>query len=396
MMDLQDSRMNSVSNLQSVGDMLNSPQASLAGFGGLGGAGGGLGGQLRAGGGRMSAGSGGSSVSGGLRLSQLSQMGTATDSLSQQQQQQAAALRYPLSFQNPLFHMAADGPQLQRQHSRAQVPPPLLLAPEPDSSHPAYLPQFARGAFSRSEDLSTLRPGPHLGQPSIVHSHSYSDEYSRGDYARRQLSMHMQVWLCIFILKGNCQKNSLQFQLIALLLLTCQENLQQQQMMGMASQTGTSHSSLASPPTTVQPVRQSSMAPPPTQRMKSQTSQLSVSSAAGATPPSKTRPQSGNLLQSPESGFGGRQQGPRQQLSVKDNTAPGLPHQHSSTRESQGSQGSQGGTPQSTQQLHKERQHSQQHLLKPSISKQVLSRFTQNKHHYVKLSLGYCLNIIYS
>ncbi|XP_058232663.1 synaptic Ras GTPase activating protein 1b isoform X2 [Hemibagrus wyckioides] len=347
--DPKDSRMNSVSNLQSVGDMLNSPQASLAGFGGLGGAGGGLGGQLRAGGGRMSAGSGGSSVSGGLRLSQLSQTGTATDSLSQQQQQQAAALRYPLSFQNPLFHMAADGPQLQRQHSRAQVPPPLLLAPEPDSSHPAYLPQFARGAFSRSEDLSTLRPGPHLGQPSIVHSHSYSDEYSRGDYARRQLSMHMQ------------------------------ENLQQQQMMGMASQTGTSHSSLASPPTTVQPVRQSSMAPPPTQRMKSQTShQLSVSSAAGATPPSKTRPQSGNLLQSPESGFGGRQQGPRQQLSVKDNTAPGLPHQHSSTRESQGSQGSQGGTPQSTQQLHKERQHSQQHLLKPSISKQGSSPNTLN------------------
>ncbi|KAF7692054.1 hypothetical protein HF521_011021 [Silurus meridionalis] len=324
-------------------------KASLAGFGGLGGAGGGLGGQLRAGGGRMSAGSGGSSVSGGLRLSQLSQMGTTTDSLSQQQQQQAAALRYPLSFQNPLFHMAADGPQIQRQHSRAPVPPPLLLAPEPDSSHPAYLPQFARGAFSRSEDLSTLRPGPHLGQPSIVHSHSYSDEYSRENYARRQLSMHMQ------------------------------DNLQQQQMMGMASQTGTSHSSLASPPTTVQPVRQSSMAPPPTQRMKSQTShQLSVSSAVGATPPNKTRPQSGNLLQSPESGYGGRQPGPRQQLSVKDNTAPGLPHQHSSTRESQGSQGSQGGTPQSTQQSHKERQHSQQHLLKPSISKQGSSPNTLN------------------
>lgn len=167
-------------------------------------------------------------------------------------------------------------------------------------------------------------------------------------------------------------------------MVVCQENLQQQQMMGMASQTGTSHSSLASPPTTVQPVRQSSMAPPPTQRMKSQTShQLSVSSAVGATPPSKTRPQSGNLLQSPESGFGGRQQGPRQQLSVKDNTAPGLPHQHSSTRESQGSQGSQGGTPQSTQQSHKERQHSQQHLLKPSISKQVLGSFPQNGHNYV-------------
>uniref|UniRef100_A0A8B9KTM7 Synaptic Ras GTPase activating protein 1b n=1 Tax=Astyanax mexicanus TaxID=7994 RepID=A0A8B9KTM7_ASTMX len=329
------------------------PKASLAGLGsfggGLGGLGGGLGGQLRAGGGRMSAGSGGSSMSGGLRLSQLSQMGTTTDSLSQQQQQQAAALRYPLSFQNPLFHMAADGPQLHHQHSRAQPAAPLLLTPEPDPSHPAYLPQFARGGFSRSEDLSTLRPGPHLGQPSIIHSHSYSDDYSRHnqDYGRRQISMHMQ----------------------------------QQQMMGMASQTGTSHSSLASPPSTVQPVRQSSMAPPPTQRMKSQTShQLSVSSAAGATPPSKTRPQSGNLLQSPESGFGGRQPGPRQQLSVKDNTAPGLPHQQSSTRESQGSQGSQGGTPQSTQQSvsHQDRQHSQQHLLKPSISKQGSSPNTLN------------------
>ncbi|XP_052475206.1 ras/Rap GTPase-activating protein SynGAP-like isoform X2 [Carassius gibelio] len=340
--DPKDSRMNSVSNLQSMGDMLNSSQASIAGlgsYGGLAGLGGGLGGQLRAGG-RMSAGSGGSSMSGGLRLSQ---MGTTTDSLSQQQQ--AAALRYPLSFQNPLFHLAADGPQLHHQHSRAQPPPPLLLAPEPDASHPSYIPQFAHGGFSRSEDLSTLRPGPHLGQPSIIHSHSYSDDYSRhnqSEYGRRQIPMHMQ-----------------------------------QQMAGMASQTGTSHSSLATPPSTVQPARQSSMAPP-TQRMKSQPShQLSVSSAAAAAPAGKTRPQSGNLLQSPESGFGGRQQGPRQQLSVKDSTPPGLPHQQSSTRESQGSQGSQGGTPQSTQQSksHQERQQiQQQHLLKPTMSKQGSSQ----------------------
>ncbi|XP_058602604.1 synaptic Ras GTPase activating protein 1b isoform X3 [Onychostoma macrolepis] len=325
------------------------PKASIAGlgsYGGLAGLGGGLGGQLRAGG-RMSAGSGGSSMSGGLRLNQLSQMGATTDSLSQQQQQQAAALRYPLSFQNPLFHLAADGPQLHHQHSRAQPPPPLLLAPEPDGSHPTYIPQFAHGGFSRSEDLSTLRPGPHLGQPSIIHSHSYSDDYSRhnqSEYSRRQLSMHMQ---------------------------------EQQQMAGMASQTGTSHSSLATPPSTVQPVRQSSMAPP-TQRMTSQPShQLSVSSAAAAAPAGKTRPQSGNLLQSPESGFGGRQQGPRQQLSVKDSTPPGLPHQQSSTRESQGSQGSQGGTPQSTQQSksHQERQQiQQQHLLKPTMSKQGSSQ----------------------
>lgn len=205
MMDLQDSTMNSVSNLQSVA-MLNSSQASITGmgsFGGLssqggGGLGSGLSGQLRAGG-RHSAGSGGSSMSGGLRLSQLSQMGTTTDSL--QQQQQAAALRYPLSFQNPLFHLAtgtADGPHLHHQHSRAHLPPPLLLAPEPDhgGSHQAYIPQFAHGGFSRSEDLSTLRTGAgHLGQPAIIHSHSYSDDYSRADYARRQLSMHGQVWI---------------------------------------------------------------------------------------------------------------------------------------------------------------------------------------------------------
>uniref|UniRef100_A0A8C1X893 Synaptic Ras GTPase activating protein 1b n=1 Tax=Cyprinus carpio TaxID=7962 RepID=A0A8C1X893_CYPCA len=57
--------------------------------------------------------------------------------------------------------------------------------------------------FSRSEDLSTLRPGPHLGQPSIIHSHSYSDDYSRhnqSDYGRRQIALHMQVFSCPFLL----------------------------------------------------------------------------------------------------------------------------------------------------------------------------------------------------
>ncbi|XP_008279377.1 synaptic Ras GTPase activating protein 1b [Stegastes partitus] len=199
-------------------------------------------------------------------------------------------------------------------------------------------PKFAHGGFSRSEDLSTLRTrDTHLGQPSIIHSHSYSDDYSRADYGRRQMSMHVQ---------DNLQ--------------------QQQQMMGMTSQTGTSHSSLATtPPSTVQPMRQSSVAPPPTQRVKSQTShQLSVSAAAAPAAPAKTRPQSGNLLQSPESGYGGRQHGPRQ-LSVKDNTAPGLPHQQSSVRESQSPQGT---TSQSTQQSPQQSQ--QQHLLKPTMSKQ--------------------------
>ncbi|KPP75872.1 ras/Rap GTPase-activating protein SynGAP-like, partial [Scleropages formosus] len=283
MMDLQDSRMNSISNLQSVGDMLNSSQASIAGLGSFGGLAG-LGGGLRTGG-RLSAGSGGSSMSGGLRVSQLSQMGTTTDSLSQQQQQQAAALRYPLSFQNPLFHLATDGPQLHHQHSRSQLPPPLLLAPEPEASNSSYIPPFGHGGFSRSEDLSTLRPG---AGPSMLHSHSYSDDYTRqnqADFSRRQLSLQVQ------------------------------ENLQQPQQ-PQQPQTGTSPSSLATPPSTVQPVRQSSNAAPPSQRVKSQpTHQLSVGSAAASTPPTKQRPPSGNLLQSPEAGFGGRQQAPRQQLS---------------------------------------------------------------------------------
>ncbi|XP_054636700.1 synaptic Ras GTPase activating protein 1b isoform X11 [Dunckerocampus dactyliophorus] len=241
---------------------------------------------------------------------------------------------------NPLFHLAtADGPQqqpLHHQHSRAQPPAPLLLAPEPEPSHQGYMPQFAHGGFSRSEDLSTLRTRDgHLGQPSIIHSHSYSDDYSRADYGRRQMSMHMQ------------------------------DNIQQQQMMGMASQTGTSHSSLATtPPSTVQP----RAAPPPSQRVRSQTShQLSVSAAAVPAAPAKSRPQSGNLLQSPESGYGGRPHGGRQ-LSVKDNTAPGLPHQQSSVRESGSPQGTSSPTTQQSPQQQQPQQ--QQHLLKPTMSKQ--------------------------
>ncbi|XP_016116381.1 ras/Rap GTPase-activating protein SynGAP-like [Sinocyclocheilus grahami] len=334
MMDLQDSRINSVSNLHSVNDLLNSSQGSLAGFGPLGGA------PLRAGG-RVSAGSGGSSMSGGLRLSHSG--GLTTDSLSQQQQQQAAAMHVPLSFQNPLFHLASDGPQY---HTAA--PPPLLLAPEPENGHVGFgVPSFAHSGFSRSEDLSALRTQNSLVQPNIVHSHSYSDDYTRhnqADYARRQLSLQVQ------------------------------ENLQQQVLMGIAPQTATgtgTPASLATPPTTIHPVRQASMAPPP-QRMKPQPShQLSVSSAVNSTPP-KTRPQSGNLLQSPDSSFGGRQL-PRQQLSVKDSPAPGLPHQSSTASESPAPQGgaseSTENTP-SSQPAKPTQQTNQQHLLKPTINKQ--------------------------
>ncbi|XP_051520033.1 ras/Rap GTPase-activating protein SynGAP isoform X3 [Myxocyprinus asiaticus] len=335
MMDLQDSRINSVSNLHSVNDLLNSSQGSLAGLGGYGPLGGA---PLRAGG-RVSAGSGGSSMSGGLRLTM--------DSLSQQQQQQAAAMHVPLSFQNPLFHLASDGPQYHTPpHVPATAPPPLLLAPEPENGHVGFgAPTFGHSGFSRSEDLSALRSQNSLVQPNIVHSHSYSDDFTRhnqADYARRQLSLQVQ------------------------------ENLQQQVLMGMAPQTSTgtgTPASLATPPTTIHPVRQSSMAPPPPQRAKPQPShQLSVSSAANSTPP-KTRPQSGNLLQSPESSFGARQL-PRQQLSVKDSPAPGLPHQSSTASENATPQGGTSESAENTPSNQPTQQNNQQQLLKPTGNKQ--------------------------
>ncbi|XP_077430784.1 synaptic Ras GTPase activating protein 1b isoform X7 [Vanacampus margaritifer] len=145
------------------------------------------------------------------------------------------------------------------------------------------------------------------------------------------------------------------------------DNMQQQQQM----MTGTSHSSLATtPPSTVQP-----RAPPPLgQRVKSQTShQLSVSAAAAPAPaPAKLRPQSGNLLQSPETAYGGGRQphgGGGRQVSVKDNTAPGLPRQQSSVRESGSPQGT--GSPAAQQSPQQQpQQQAQQHLLKPNVGKQ--------------------------
>ncbi|XP_041431139.1 ras/Rap GTPase-activating protein SynGAP isoform X4 [Xenopus laevis] len=147
MMDLQDSRMNSVTNLQAVGDLLNSSQASISGG-------------LRPGG-RLSQGSG-SSIAAGLRLSQ---MGVTTDGLSAQQ------LRIPLSFQNPLFHMAPDGPGGPPSH-----PAPHRPDPGADTFAPFH-------GYSKSEDLSS---GKHM-----LHSHSYSDEFNRqgSELSKRQLSL---------------------------------------------------------------------------------------------------------------------------------------------------------------------------------------------------------------
>uniref|UniRef100_A0A8C5BRJ5 Synaptic Ras GTPase activating protein 1a n=1 Tax=Gadus morhua TaxID=8049 RepID=A0A8C5BRJ5_GADMO len=194
MMDLQDSRMNSISNLNSVGEMLTSSQASIAGLGHSFGNLGGGGGPLRMGGG----GGGGGSSGSGLRHGQMGHIGGPTESLSQQQQNSPA---HP----HPHAHAHAH-PHGQPQHA----PPPVLLAPEPENGHLDYggpaaaAAAFGNSAFSRSEDLSALRSQTSLVQPSIVHSHSYSDDFTRqntgqgqslgqNDFAWRQLSLQVQV-----------------------------------------------------------------------------------------------------------------------------------------------------------------------------------------------------------
>ncbi|XP_011479076.1 ras/Rap GTPase-activating protein SynGAP isoform X1 [Oryzias latipes] len=346
MMDLQDSRMNSISNLNSVGDMLASSQASIAG---LGHSFGNLGGPLRVGG-HLPPGSSGS----GLRLSQMGHVGGPTESISQQQQQAAAAMHFPLSFQNPLFHLAAQNSPAQSQHPAP--PPPLLLAPEPENGHPDYPPAFGNSAFSRSEDLSALRSQSSLVQPSIVHSHSYSDDFTRqnqsNDYAWHQLSLQVQ------------------------------ESLQQQHLMGVTSHTGTgtgTPASLATPPTTVHPVRQTSIAP----HLKSQ---RSINTAATATPP-KVRPQSRNILldasdtnmsgsqpKSRSSQQAAQQQAPQQdaQLTATDSPAPGLPFQTGAAKENQApAAAAEESTDTPTKSGKKSQlQPPQQHLLKPVANKQ--------------------------
>ncbi|CAL8298554.1 unnamed protein product [Lota lota] len=364
MMDLQDSRMNSISNLNSVGEMLTSSQASIAGLGHSFGNLGGGGGPLRMGGG------GGSSGGSGLRLGQMGHIGGPTESLSQQQQAAAAAMHYPLSFQNPLFHLASQNSPAHphphphthahphphpHPHGQAQhAPPPVLLAPEPENGHLDYGPSaaaaFGNSVFSRSEDLSALRSQTSLVQPSIVHSHSYSDDFTRqnqgqgqslgqNDFAWRQLSLQVQ------------------------------ESLQQQMMMGMAPQTSTgtgTPGSLATPPTTVHHVRQSSMAgvgPAPAQHLRSQRS------VNTATPP-RARPQSRNLLlESPDTSFAGM---PRQPMPRPLQTQP-------SVRENQGAGPGAGAgeeskdtpTKNSKKTPPSQLQPPQPHLLKPVVGKQA-------------------------
>ncbi|KAE8585062.1 hypothetical protein XENTR_v10021207 [Xenopus tropicalis] len=155
---------------------------------------------------------------------------------------------------NPLFHMAPDGPG----------GPPSHPAPHrPDPGADAFAPFHG---YSKSEDLSS---GKHM-----LHSHSYSDEFSR--QGKRQLSL--------------------------------QDNLQHM---------------LSPPQITIGPgvPRRQDSQPPPLQRGKSQ--QLTVQAAH------KPRPSSGNLLQSPEPMYGAARI--RQQSVEKDagGLKPSITKQHS-------------------------------------------------------------------
>ncbi|NXF14340.1 SYGP1 protein, partial [Smithornis capensis] len=135
MLDLQDGRVDSIPSL---------PAELLAGGPAPGGAGGGL----RPG-----------------RLSQGSASSLAPPRLGVPEPG-GPQLRVPLSFQNPLFHLAADGP---------------LRGPEAggaggDGGHFGGVsgPPPPLHGYSKSEELAAPPPQKH-----ITHSHSYSDEFGR-------------------------------------------------------------------------------------------------------------------------------------------------------------------------------------------------------------------------
>ncbi|XP_033929496.1 LOW QUALITY PROTEIN: ras/Rap GTPase-activating protein SynGAP [Melopsittacus undulatus] len=116
---------------------------------------------------------GGPAAGGGLRPGRLSQGSASSLAPPRLGVPDAGGpqLRVPLSFQNPLFHLAADGP---------------LRGPEPGggTGDGGFAPPLH--GYSKSEELVAPPPSKH-----ITHSHSYSDEFGRpgGDFGRRQLSL---------------------------------------------------------------------------------------------------------------------------------------------------------------------------------------------------------------
>ncbi|NXD88817.1 SYGP1 protein, partial [Halcyon senegalensis] len=148
MLDLQDGRVDSVPSLPA--ELLAAAAAAGPAPGGAGGGGG-----LRPG-----------------RLSQGSASSLAPPRLGVPEPG-GPQLRVPLSFQNPLFHLAADGPL--RGGPEIGGEGPFATPPPPPPLH----------GYSKSEELAAPPP------KHITHSHSYSDEFARpgGDFGRRQLSL---------------------------------------------------------------------------------------------------------------------------------------------------------------------------------------------------------------
>ncbi|NXW95837.1 SYGP1 protein, partial [Alopecoenas beccarii] len=76
-------------------------------------------------------------------------------------------LRVPLSFQNPLFHLAADGPLRGPEVGGGGAGEGPFAPPPAAHPHPLHV-------YSKSEELATPPTQKH-----ITHSHSYSDEFAR-------------------------------------------------------------------------------------------------------------------------------------------------------------------------------------------------------------------------
>ncbi|NXU59943.1 SYGP1 protein, partial [Turnix velox] len=172
MLDLQDGRVDSIPSLPAELLAAGGPAAPGGLVGPPGGAGGG---------------------GGGLRPGRLSQGSASSLAPPRLGVPEAPQLRVPLSFQNPLFHLAADGPLRGPEAGGlvvggvgggggdggafiTSVPPPPQAQASSHHHHHHHHPPSLHG-YSKSEELV----GPPVPPPQkhITHSHSYSDEFGR-------------------------------------------------------------------------------------------------------------------------------------------------------------------------------------------------------------------------